>query len=53
MMVGGDGRTIIGDRLASKIGTEVSFKKGEYFTIVSRVDYFFDSPTADFKTAVS
>ena len=28
-MVGGDGRTIIGDRLANKIGTEVSFKKGE------------------------
>lgn len=53
MMVGGDGRTIIGEGLASKIGTEVSFKKGEYFTIVSRLDYFMDSPTEEFKTAVS
>ena len=45
----GDGREIISlNKLAIEVGQEYSFKKGDYFSLVSTADYFFGQPDDDY-----
>ena len=48
-MVTGDGMEIISlNKLAIEIGQEYSFKKDDYFSLVSTADYFFGQPDDDY-----
>ena len=48
-IVTGDGREIISlNKLAIESGQEYSFKKGDYFSLVSTADYFFGQPDDDY-----
>lgn len=48
-LVTGDGREIISlNKLAIEAGQEYSFKKGDYFSLVSTADYFFGQPDDDY-----
>ena len=48
-IVTGDGREIISlNKLAIEVGQEYSFKKGDYFSLVSVADYFFGQPDDDY-----
>ena len=48
-IVTGDGREIISlNKLAIEVGQEYSFKKGDYFSLVSTADYFFGQPDDDY-----
>lgn len=48
-IVTGDGREIISlNKLAIEAGQEYSFKKGDYFSLVSTADYFFGQPDDDY-----